>query len=544
MHILPVKPGNVYVTWIVIPSPFPKLTKRKEAHCPLTHTMYKRIVVLNIVEQLKQQAIGGEACELPELQSYIDGRVEAPLLSRGNYLLNPNTLESLQEQKACSEEQVALALSATDTAHQHAQWENTPIAERAALLDKIADRLADPQLCESIARCDAVTTGAVIKVTRGMAQLAPFSFRAAAQYLREGHLEQRLPGKVGDVEYFRRPWGPALLVNPWNGPTAIGSHKIASALAAGAPCIVKPSEWAPHSAIVMASVIHELGLPRGAFQLICGSRVTGGMMIGDPRIKSISFTGGTAGGRAISHACADSFTPMQLELGGNNPMVVFAGADLDKVARGVIFGLTNLNAQWCRALGRLIVHRSVKDELLERIRDGFADVVLGDSLDPNSTMGPQIHAQQYAGINSEIERLESIGGKVIQNTPLPDLPGYFIPPTLVDGCPAEETREEIFGPVATVHCFDTEDDALQLANGTDYGLAAYVYSDDERAAFAFSRKLRTGGVKINGYNLLSLSPQAPRGAWGLSGLGEEGTAHTIEFFTGARVVGPAPDPTT
>jgi acyl-CoA reductase-like NAD-dependent aldehyde dehydrogenase len=498
--------------------------------------------VLNLVEQLKHQGTAGETTELPELLNYIDGDVEAPQCSRENSLLNPNTLEPLQAQLASSEEQVERALASADQAHEHALWENTPIEERADVLDKIAERLSIKAVREHIASVDAMTTGAVISVTRSMADLAPFSFRGAAQYLREGQLEQRLQGKSGIVEYFRRPWGPALLVNPWNGPTAIGSHKLASALAAGAPCIFKPSEWAPHSALIMAGIIDDLDLPPGTFQLTCGSRLTGGLMVGDPRIKAISFTGGTAGGRAISHACADAFTPLQLELGGNNPMVVFADADLEQTAKGIAFGLTNLNAQWCRALGRVIVHRSVKEALLERVKFEFSKVVLGSSLDPCATMGPQIHEQQYRSTLSAIERLQSLGGTAIQNTPLPDLPGYFIPPTLVDGCAAEHTREEIFGPVATVHCFDTEAEALALANGTDYGLAAYVYSSDETLAFEFSRRLRTGGVKINGYNLLSLSPSVPRGAWGISGLGEEGTGHTIDFFTGARVVGPAPTP--
>lgn len=494
------------------------------------------------MEQRNYQRAATIHCELPELQSYIAGRMETPALASGRFLLNPNSLDSLQEQFASSEEQVAAALSAADNAHQNGEWENTPAVIRADVLDSIADTLADPKVAETIAYVDAITTGAVIDVTRGMARLAPLSFRAAAQYLREGKLDQLLPGKAGDIDYFRRPWGPALLVSPWNAPTAIGSHKIASALAAGAPCIAKPSEWAPHSAILMAAAIHSQGLPTGTFQLICGSRITGGLMVGDPRIKAVSFTGGTAGGRAISRACADNFVPMQLELGGNNPMVVFADADLDKAAKGILYGLTNLNAQWCRALGRVIVHRSVKEALLEKVSEGFAKVVLGDSLDPLSTMGPQIHQQQYRAILSEIDRLQSLGGKVIQNTRMPDLPGYFIPPTLIDGCSADDTREEIFGPVATVHDFDTDAEALQLANGTDYGLAAYVYSEHKDSAFDFSRKLRTGGVKINGYNLLSLTPDAPRGAWGLSGLGEEGTSHTVEFFTGARVVGPAPDP--
>lgn len=508
----------------------------------MTDTMFKRIPVKIRVEQLKPKGQTSKADELPRLLNYIDGQVDTPLLLRNSSLINPNSLEPMQEQLSCSEEQVERALASADTAYQAGEWENTSADQRADILDEIAVRLSDEHLAESIARADALTTGAVISVTRTMAKLAPLSFKAAAQFLREDKLEKRLPGKIGEVEYFRRPWGPALLVSPWNGPTAIGSHKIASALAAGAPCIAKPSEWAPHSAIVMAGVIDELGLPRGTFQLTCGNRIAAGAMVGDPRIKSISFTGGTAGGRAISHACSDSFKPLQLELGGNNPLLVFADADLDKAAKGIAFGLSNLNAQWCRALGRVIVHRSVKEELLERVALEFANIVLGHSLDPDATMGPQIHAQQYQSILGELERLELAGGRLIRNTVMPELPGYFIPPTLVDGCEPHHTTEEIFGPVASVHSFDTDDEALALANGTDYGLAAYVYSEDENKAFQVSRQLRTGGVKINGYNLLSLSPAAPRGAWGLSGLGEEGTAHTIEFFTGSRVVGVAPSP--
>ncbi len=508
----------------------------------MTDTTLKRIPVKNRVEQLKPQGQTSELSELPQLLNHIDGEVDAPLLYRNSSLINPNTLEPMQEQFSCNDEQVERALASADAAYESGEWENTHVEERADILDAIALRLSDEDLAERIAVADALTTGAVIDVTRGMARLAPFSFKAAAQYLREGNLEQRLPGKVSEVEYLRRPWGPALLVSPWNGPTAIGSHKIASALAAGAPCIAKPSEWAPHSAIIMARVINELNLPRGTFQLTCGNRIAAGAMVADSRIKSISFTGGTAGGRAISHACSDSFKPLQLELGGNNPLIVFADADLDKAARGIAFGLSNLNAQWCRALGRIIVHRSVKEELLERVVLEFAKITLGHSLDPASTMGPQIHAQQYQSILAELDRLQLAGGRLIQNTILPDLPGYFIPPTLVDGCEPQQTTEEIFGPVACVHTFDTDSEALALANGTDYGLAAYVYSEDEEKAFRVSRQLRTGGVKINGYNLLSLSSAAPRGAWGLSGLGEEGTAHTIEFFTGSRVIGVAPDP--
>lgn len=475
--------------------------------------------------------------QLPELTNYINGDTSTPALDRGNSLRNANTTEPLQAQLSCTPEQVEEALAATDRAYQQGEWEHTPAAERADTLDRIADLLAEPQVTDAISYADAVTTGAIIRTTRKMASLVPHVFRGAAQYIREGGLDRKVPGPNGDVNYFMRPWGPTLLISPWNGPTAIGAHKIASALAAGAPCIMKPSEWAPHSAIIMAQAINQAGLPKGTFQLTCGNRVIGSQMVEDRRIASISFTGGLGGGRAIARACADDFKPTQLELGGNNALVAFADADIDKTATGIVFGMTNLNAQWCRALGRLIVHRSIKEQLLEAVLDKLAQIKLGDSLLEATEMGPMVHEGQYNANLQAIDELVAKGGKALSSTPLPELDGYFIPPTLIDGCNPTDTTEEIFGPIASVHSFDSDKEALALANGTPYGLAGYVYSEDEQRAFAFAREMRTGGVKINGYSLLSLSGTAPRSAWGLSGIGEEGHSQSIEFFTGARVVG-------
>ncbi len=515
------------------------LTIRKEDRAYLNQTVHLMTAAANKSES---QAIP----VLPELCNYIDGGTSVPAVDRTNSLRNPNNQQEIQGQLSCSNDQVEMALTAADAAFHAGEWEQTPVEERAAALESIADQLEQPATREQLAFVDAITTGAVIKATRQMARLAPFVFRATAEYLRNTGLSWRLPGKIGEVEYFRRPLGPALLVSPWNGPTAIGSHKIASALGAGAPCIVKPSEWAPHSALIMARIIHDMGLPRGTFQLTCGNRDIGGRMVADSRIKSVSFTGGLAGGRAIAAACAGDFKPTQLELGGNNPLVVFEDADLELAARGIVYGLTNLNAQWCRALGRVVVHRSVKSDLLELVEAKLADLVLGDSLSDSSDMGPMIHQAQYDSVLSSIETLTKRGGSLISPTSLPtspDLSGYFIAPTLIDGCEPQDTQDEIFGPAAAIHSFDTEAEALALANGTPFGLAAYVYSQNEEKAFAFGRQLRTGGVKINGYSLLSLSGAAPRGAWGLSGLGEEGTGESVTFFTGARVVGVSPQDT-
>lgn len=477
---------------------------------------------------------------LPELTNYIDGVFSAPTTSRGHYLCDANSGEPLQERRNSDAGQVSNALEAADRIHAEATWEETPAHERATVLENIAEELSGETYADTISTADSLTSGAIIRTTRKMAKILPMVFRGAAAYLREGHLEQKVPGPCGEVEYLRRPWGPALLIAPWNGPTAIASHKIASALAAGAPCILKPSEFTPHSAVMMARAAHRAGLPAGTFQLVLGDRTVGATMVEDPRIKAVSFTGGLAGGRAIARACADDFIPTQLELGGNNQLVVFEDADLDKAATGIAYGLTNLNGQWCRALGRLLVHESVKDALLDKVLSLLSSLRLGHSLDEQSDMGPLVHRGHFEQVQADIERLQAKGGQLLCSTPLPDLKGNFIAPTLVDGCQPADTREEIFGPVAAVHTFRNDEEALTLANGTDLGLAGYVYSENTERVFAFARRMRTGGVKINGYSLLSIGQGTPRGAWGLSGLGEEGHAQSIEFFTGARVIGVSP----
>ena len=477
---------------------------------------------------------------LPELTNFIDGACSAPTINRGKYLCDANTGEPLQERRNSDDTQVSKALEAADRVHREGIWDGIPAGERATLLENIAEELGSEEYAETISTADSLTSGAVIRTTRKMANILPLVFRGAAAYLRQGHLDRKVPGPCGAVEYLRRPWGPALLIAPWNGPTAIASHKVASALAAGAPCILKPSEFTPHSAIMMARAAQRAGLPDGVFQLVLGDRSVGGKMVEDPRIKAVSFTGGLAGGRAIARACADDFIPTQLELGGNNQLVVLEDADLDKAATGIVYGLTNLNGQWCRALGRLLVHESVKHALLDKVLSLLSGFRLGHSLDESSDMGPLVHRGHFEQILTDIERLQSHGGQLLSSTPLPDLRGNFVAPTLVDGCRPDDTREEIFGPVAAVHSFRDDSEALALANGTDLGLAGYVYSENIERAFAFARRMRTGGVKINGYSLLSIGEGTPRSAWGLSGLGEEGHAQSIEFFTGARVIGVSP----
>lgn len=469
---------------------------------------------------------------------YVGGRWQESDGAEASWICDANIRAPLQAKISAPARLIQDALAGAHACHTKGDWARDHNG-RADALDRIALYLSDPDRLEAIALGDSVTTGVVINLSRRLAAMLPLLFTDAANVIREGYLSQTHRGPLGPVEYFRRPWGPALLMSPWNSPTPIGAHKLASALAAGAPALVKPSSWTPHSAVAMFDAIDACDLPVGAASLLLCDRHAIAPLMADTRVRSISFTGGLAGGRAVATACAPDFKPTQLELGGNNALVVLEGADLDAAATAIVFALCNLNGQWCRALGRVIVARTHKSRLLDLVLEKLSDVRLGSSLDENSHMGPQAHLRQWEDVNRNMEALIQKGGQAISATPLPDLAGYFVVPTLIDGLDPAETQHEIFGPVAAVHCFDTQGEALALANAAPFGLAGYVFGPTD-TALAFAREMATGGVKVNGANLMALNGDLPRGAWMLSGLHEEGRRETVRFFTGPRVVGAAP----
>lgn len=473
---------------------------------------------------------------LPPLVDLIDGQTSAPEIELDTWLEDPNTGRPLQRQRATSDAQLERALAAAWRVHEAGTWSRLPVDERAGYLAAMSAELEKRK--DRIAELEALTTGAVIRTTRMLGIITTGAWLLAIEQMKTTGAMGTLDGPNGHVvEIHRLPWGPALALVPWNAPAPMAAHKLANALAAGCPAILKPSEWAPHGCDVFVEAAQAAELPRGVLQVVHGGPAIGAKLVKDRRIKAISYTGGTSGGRAIARACAEDFKPAQLELGGNNPMVVLDDADLDQAARGVVNLLISLNGQWCRALGRLIVHHDIADVVLTRALDLLSRVRMGDSLSPDSDMGPLIHSQHKAKIESQIAALVAKGGKIHRSTPLPDLPGHFLAPTLVTGVRAEEATDEIFGPVATVHPFATDDEALALANSTPYGLEAYVFTRDEARGLALGRRIHAGGVKVNGSSMLSLNLFAPRPAWGWSGFAEEGTIETFRFFCGTRVVG-------
>ncbi len=468
------------------------------------------------------------------LRNYIGGDWVVPGEPVGQQVCDANTGEPVFEQARSSADQLDAAIALADATHRDNAWLRRSPAERAADLSRVADEILARG--EAIAVADACATGVIISLTRQLVQLCAGAFRQAAELAADPPCPAPREGPCGPLAIERLPLGPVAVIAPWNAPAGIACHKTASALAAGCPVLLKPSEWAPESAQLITEAVAAAGLPPGMLQLLHGDGRTGAALCADPRVRAVSFTGGLEAGRAVAAACAHGIKPAQLELGGNNPLLVLDDGNIAAAAEGVVRALTTLNGQWCRALGRLLVHRSLQDELIEAVSQRLAGLRIGSSLDPDSQMGPLVSRGHRARVQAQLQALAAQGGTLIQPTALPDLDGWFLPPTLVTGLPPEQTLEEIFGPVAVVHAFDSDEEAIALANQTPFGLAAYVFAEEDRAWRVASR-LRSGMVKINAVTLFGLHPEAPRAAWGLSGLGDEGKFETYEFFRGSRVIG-------
>ncbi|TNC45348.1 aldehyde dehydrogenase family protein [Mumia zhuanghuii] len=480
------------------------------------------------------------AVTLPELVEVVAGEVAAAKGTLELVLEDPSRATALGNAVESTPESVERAIAAAQAAHASGTWSSISDAERAELLDAVAVALEARQ--PELAALEAFATGVPVRQTSIVGMIVPGAFRLAAEMLRSGALLDPPAESAGGqaVEVLRLPVGPAVCLVPWNAPAPMAAHKVASALAAGCPTILKPSEYAPYATtllgVTVAEVLAEAGVDGGVFQLLQGGPAVGGAVVTDPRIRAVSFTGGAVGGRAVAAACSEKLAALQLELGGNNPLVIMPDADPEAAARAAVDLLTTLNGQWCRALGRLIVPEALADQVVGLAMERLGRLTAGDPLDEASDLGPIVHSVHRARLEAALEALRAAGGTVHRATSVPE-EGNYLAPALVTGVSAEAASEEIFGPIATVHTYATVEEALALANGTAYGLEGYVFGTDTEQALAVARRVHAGEVKVNGSTIMSLHLMTPRPAWGLSGLGEEGTVETIRCFTNARVVG-------
>ncbi len=467
-------------------------------------------------------------------RDYVAGEFLDPEGDLGVWLCDPSTGERIALQAATAPEVVERALAEAEAAHARGTWSDMPVEERAALLERIADAL-DARVAD-IAVVEGASSGLPAPIASAFAGSMSGNFRDVAAMIREQVNPEILGEPDRPVELWRLPWGPTAILVPWNAAGAMAAKKTAYALGAGNTVILKPPEWAPFACTHLAEAIDEVGLPRGVFGMVHGGGDVGQALTGDPRVRAISFTGSVPTGREVARAGAGNFTALQLELGGNNPVIVRADADVAASAASLAAGMVKLNGQWCEGPGKVWVAASLHDEFVAALLDALSTYTLGAHTEAVD-IGPLAHESRRIDLQAQVDRLVSLGGKeLVAAQPVP-AGGWFWAPRVVVGAPEGECVEEMFGPVVTVHSMDDEAAAIAAANASPYGLAAYVFGTDIEGAMAVGRALRFGEVKVNGTSLLDMSEHSAQSFWRCSGLGGHGNRDLLAFFQGVQIVG-------
>ncbi|HKO36974.1 MAG TPA: aldehyde dehydrogenase family protein [Solirubrobacterales bacterium] len=446
---------------------------------------------------------------------YIDGEWAHPFADGSLEVINPATEERLGRAPAGTREDADRAVSAASIAAD--EWARTPVPERAAVLRNFADALTRRR--DLLARLLASEVGVPTTLARGHQTSFPiWTLNRYADLIEETELEEH----VGNSLVLREAVGVVAAISPWNFPLLLAVNKVAPALAAGCPVVLKPSELAPLSAFVLADAAAEADIPPGVFNLVSGTgHAVGQALAAHPAVALVSLTGSTAAGRRVAELSAATIKRVQLELGGKSANVVLEDADLPyAVQRGLEQCFWN-SGQNCMAWSRMLVPREHYAEVLQLAESVADSYRVGDPLDAETEIGPLISAPQRDRVRAYIQSGLAEGAKLVSGgTEAPYSRGYYVVPTVLADVrnQMKVAREEIFGPVLCILPYATEDEAVAIANETPYGLHGAVFSTDPEHAVAVARRLKTGMVDLNG---APLNPEAPFGGCKQSGLGRE-----------------------
>ncbi|SEB33704.1 aldehyde dehydrogenase family protein [Rhodococcus koreensis] len=438
--------------------------------------------------------------------------------------------------------QVDQAVAAAKAAHEEGTWRRTPPAQRAALLNDVATRLGGR--IDELAALQTRENGATIRITGALhiglsiAQMQYLADQAATYEFETAGPEIGPVPAEGLVR--REPLGVVAAIVPWNIPLLVIVWKIAPALAAGNTVVLKPDEHAPLVALELAKEFEAAGLPPGVLNVVTGDgEPTGAYLSGHPDVRKVAFTGSTAVGKSILRQSADTVKRVTLELGGKGPNIILDSADLDTAIDGALFAALANNGQACEAGTRLLIPSSNRDEIVSRLVERARTLKVGDPLDPATGVGPIISKVQHQRILDYFAIAETEGAKAVIGGGVPTGPGfdkgYWIEPTIFVGVTndARIAREEVFGPVLVVLTYDSVEEAIKIANDTDYGLSAGVWGDEDQA-IEIARELDAGMVWINDWHVIH--PAYPFGGFKQSGLGREGGPHALDEYTEAKFI--------
>jgi aldehyde dehydrogenase (NAD+) len=401
------------------------------------------------------------------------------------------------------------------------EWGKLPGRERGQLLRRLGEEIS--AAADELAIAETRDNGKLLREMGGQVRGLP------AWYDYYAGLADKIDGRVVDTgkpEYFgyvtREPVGVVGAILPWNSPLLLLTFKLAPALAAGCTMVAKPSEHAPVSILMLAELFEKAGFPPGVFNTVSGaSREVGEWLVGHPGVDRVSFTGSEATGVAVARAAVGHFAPATLELGGKSANIVFPDADPEAAANGIIAGIFAASGQTCIAGSRALLHEDVYDDVLARVAERAARITMGDPQDADTEMGPICFAGQRDKIRRFVDEARDAGANIVAGGGDRGLGGLFFEPTIVADVPnsAPVCQEEIFGPVLSVLRFSEEDEAVELANDTRYGLAAGLWTSDVQRVFRMSKRLRAGTVWVNAYRTLNYA--MPFGGVNASGFGRE-----------------------
>lgn len=468
-------------------------------------------------------------------QLWIGGPVDAS--GGGTFAVhNPADGAVIAEVADATPEDAVRALDAAVAAQ--AEWAATPARERGEILRAVFERIT--ARAEDFALLMTLEMGKALPESRNEVRYGAEFFRwFSEEAARISGRYLHAPSGTGRILVHKQPVGPCLAITPWNFPLAMGTRKIGPALAAGCTMIVKPASATPLTMLLLAKLCTEAGLPDGVLSVIT-SRRSGAVtqpLLDDPRLRKLTFTGSTEVGRSLVEKSAHGLLRTSMELGGNAPFVVFDDADIDAAVQGAMLAKLRNGGEACTAANRFHVQRGVLAEFTDKFAAAMNDQVrMGPGTDSETTLGPLINEEQLTTVSELVDDAVSAGATVRLGGKAPGGPGWFYPATILTDIPdgARILREEVFGPVAPIIAFDTEEEGLAAANDTEYGLVSYVYTRDLDRALRVAEGLESGMVGVN-RGVIS-DPAAPFGGVKASGFGREGGTEGIEEYLSTKYI--------
>lgn len=469
---------------------------------------------------------------LDRVTSLVDGE---PVSARPGFdipIVNPANEQTVSVLREADEQEVDAAVGAARRAFDAGPWPRMHVDERKDVLYAIRDHLR--KNADELAYLECLNAGLPMAHVRGHVQRMARNFEFFAEVASTVAGETYTQAKGYLTYVTREAKGVCAAIAPWNAPLALASMRVASCIAFGNTCVLKPSEYTPLSMRRMVEVFHEAGLPPGVVNLVNGrGTVTGTALVRHPGIDMVGFTGGTATGRAIMAAAGQALKPVALELGGKSANIVCAGADLDRALDGSLLGIFANNGQQCLAGSRILLEKPIAGEFIARFVERARRIRVGDPMAADTEVGPLAFQAHMERVLSYTEVAKGDGAKLLTGGRRAAAfdKGYYVEPTavLAPSNAARVCREEIFGPFATFLTFETLDEAIRIANDSPFGLVAYVWSEDLTTVMRVSREVRAGTIWVNTPMMREL--RAPFGGFKQSGIGRDGPRTSADFYT-------------